>query len=275
MSKFRKFLLGFFRCCFVLTLISFLFHLSFSGFIEKGLMEILMNSDEVTGIFEEVGVSKEKVKNVMTDEVVNEFLQGLIDNFLYDFSYGEVIKNKNLVVKLKTFVIDNRKHLEDVIGYKIYDEFINEIDNITEVKEIDIKYADLISVSKEYIPSSVRSIMITIYDLSKISYNTIMIVSLVILLGIVIALHWSYYEWLKSVGTDLIGCGIFMFIVTCVVNYLMGNILINFPVQVTFDFMKVFNISMITLGIGIVIRVSHVIIEKILEKKELKSLEIS
>ena len=234
-----------------------------------------MNSDEVTGIFEEVGVSKEKVKNVMTDEVVNEFLQGLIDNFLYDFSYGEVIKNKNLVVKLKTFVIDNRKHLEDVIGYKIYDEFINGIDNITEVKEIDIKYADLISVSKEYIPSSVRSIMVTIYDLSKISYNTIMIVSLVILLGIVIALHWSYYEWLKSVGTDLIGCGIFMFIVTCVVNYLMGNILINFPVQVTFDFMKVFNISMITLGIGIVIRVSHVIIEKILEKKELKSLEIS
>ena len=205
----------------------------------------------------------------------SKFLQGLIDNFLYDFSYGEVIKNKNLVVKLKTFVIDNRKHLEDVIGYKIYDEFINGIDNITEVKEIDIKYADLISVSKEYIPSSVRSIMITIYDLSKISYNTIMIVSLVILLGVVIVLHWSYYEWLKSVGTDLIGCGIFMFIVTCVVNYLMGNILINFPVQVTFDFMKVFNISMITLGIGIVIRVSHVIIDKILEKKELKSLEIS
>ena len=93
MSKFRKFLLGFFRCCFVLTLIGFLFHLSFSDFIEKGLMEILMNSDEITGIFEDVGVSKEKVKNVMTDEVVNEFLQGLIDNFLYDFSYGEVIIN--------------------------------------------------------------------------------------------------------------------------------------------------------------------------------------
>ena len=275
MSKFRKILLGFFRCCFVLTLIGFLFHLSFSDFIEKGLMEILMNSDEITGIFEDVGVSKEKVKNVMTDEVVNEFLQGLIDNFLYDFSYGEVIKNKNLVVKLKTFVIDNRKHLEDVIGYKIYDEFIDGIENLTEVKEIDTKYADLISVSKEYIPSSARSIMVTIYDLSKISYKTITIVSLAILLGIIIVLHWSYYEWLKSVGTDLIGCGIFMFIVTCAVNYLMGYILINFPVQVTFDFMKVFNISMITLGIGIVIRVSHVIIDKILEKKELKSLEIS
>ena len=109
-----------------------------------------------------------------------------IDNFLYDFSYGKVIKNKNLVVKLKTFVIDNRRHLEDVIGYKIYDEFINGIENLTEVKEIDIMYADLISVSKEYIPSSARSIMITIYDLSKISYKTIMIVSLAILLGIII-----------------------------------------------------------------------------------------
>lgn len=275
MNKFRKFLLGFFRCCFVLTLIGFLFHLSFSGFIEKGLMEILINSDEVTGFFDDAGVSKEKVQNVMSDEVVNEFFHGLIENFLYDFSHGEVIKNKNLVVKLKTFVIDNRKHLEDVIGYKIHDEFIDSIGNFKEISEIDMKYADLISVSKEYIPSSTRNIMITIYDLSKISYTTIMIVCLVILLGIVIVLHWSYYEWLKSVGTDLIGCGIFMFIVTCVVNYLMGMILINFPVQVTFDFMKVFTISMITLVIGIVIRVSHVIIDKILEKRELKALEIS
>ena len=271
MNKFRKFLLGFFRCCFVLTLIGFLFHLSFSGFIEKGLMEILINSDEVTGFFDDAGVSKEKVQNVMSDEVVNEFFHGLIENFLYDFSHGEVIKNKNLVVKLKTFVIDNRKHLEDVIGYKIHDEFIDSIGNFKEISEIDMKYADLISVSKEYIPSSTRNIMITIYDLSKISYTTIMIVCLVILLGIVIVLHWSYYEWLKSVGTDLIGCGIFMFIVTCIVNYLMNNI----PVQVTFDFMRVFNISMITLAIGIVIRVSYIIIDKILEKKELKSLEIS
>ena len=275
MSKFRKFLLGFFRCCFVLTLLSFLFHLSFSGFIEKGVMEIVMNSDAITGVFEESGIKKEKVQSLMRDEVVNEFLQILIDDFLYDFSHGEVVKNKNIGVKIKTFVIDNRKHLEDAIGYKIYDEFINGIDNVPAVLELDLKYADLISVSNEYIPSSVRSIMIGVYDLSKISYSTIMIISLVILFGIIVVLHWSYYEWLKSVGTDLIGCGIFMFIVTCVVNYLMGNILINFPVQVTFDFMKVFNISMITLGIGIVIRVSHVIIEKILEKKELKSLEIS
>ena len=82
MSKFRKFLLGFFRCCFVLTLIGFLFHLSFSDFIEKGLMEILMNSDEITGIFEDVGVSKEKVKNVMTDEVVNEFFESGVKRVL-------------------------------------------------------------------------------------------------------------------------------------------------------------------------------------------------
>ena len=48
-----------------------------------------------------------------------------------------------------SFVIDNRKHLEDAIGYKIYDEYINGIDSVPAVLELDLKYEDLIAVSNE------------------------------------------------------------------------------------------------------------------------------
>ena len=66
-----------------------------------------------------------------------------------------------------------------------------------------------------------------------------------------------------------------MFIITCLINFFMRSILLYLPVQLDFDFMRLFYTSIITLAVGIVLKLIYVVITKLIEKKEMKSLEIS
>ncbi len=268
MEGLKKFLLGIFRGCFVLVLISLLCYFSFDGFVEKGIADIITGNEMTLEVFEQFGVDKYHVEKIVQNEHIQEFLKEIVEGLIYDVSHGEVVKNKNLVLKIKTFIIDNREELEDVIGYKMQDEFIDNLENLPELQEIDVKYQEMIDASVEYVPSEVKNIMVALNNVSKISYSTVMIILLVVLLGIIIALHWSLYRWTKDVGGDVVGCGVFMFIVTCITSYLISNSLMYLPVQITFDFMKMFYIAVGTIIVGIVIRLVYTIVEKIKERRD-------
>ena len=275
MGSFRKGIIKSLRGCLVILVISFLLQFCFHGFIEKGVTEIIINSDALTTTFSKFGLKNSQVERALNDEVVNDFIDEIVDGFLYDFSKGEVVKNNNLPLKIKTFILDNRRHIEDLIGFKLYDSFINGLDSEPTLLELDGKYIEIISFSKENVPEYCKTILVLLTNLSKLSYGLLLAILMISVFIIIILVHWNDYSWLTTLGGDIIGCGVFMFIITCLVNYFFRSLLLYLPVQITFDFMKLFYSAIITLGIGIIFKLIYFIVEKIKDRRELKELEIS
>ena len=275
MSEFKKDTIKILRGLFVLLLVGFLIKYSFDGFMQKGMTEIVASSEIVTNLFSEFGIDSYHVEKVLNDEIIKDFFKDVSEGFIYDFSKGEVIKNKNLVLKIKTFIVDNRRHLEDIIGYKLYDSFIDSLDTQPALLELESKYNEVISYSHDYIPDYGKNILSVLIGLSNFSYSLINLLIMFVVVLIIMILQWNNFEWLSSIGGNVIGCGIFMFIITCLINYFMNAILLYLPVQMSFDFMRMFYTSIVTLVIGIICKVVYIVLNKIKERKDLINLEVS
>ena len=270
MNFFKAAVIGFFRSIFFLVLMSLIFHICFSGFIEKAVTEIFLTSNGSIEVFEKFNIDRSTLEKAGNSELINNFLNEIIDGFFYDFGHREVVKNKNLIIKIQNFVIDNRDELEDFIGYKIYDEFIDSIDDIVELQALEAKYIDL--VMDKDIPKIVRSFVLAFYELSQFSYVHLSIILLVVILGIIIALYFPSLEWLKCVGKEVFYCGLLMFCILCIIHYIVSTITFNMPLHIPFDFMKAFMIIVSFIVSGILISQSYFIIMKIKSKKKVSDL---
>ena len=270
MNFFKTALIGFLRSVFFLVLMSLIFHMCFSGFIEKAVTEIFLTSNGSIEVFEKFNIDRSTLEKAGNSELINNFLNEIIDGFFYDFGHREVVKNKNLIIKIQNFVIDNRDELEDFIGYKIYDEFIDSIDDIVELQAVEAKYIDL--VMDKDIPKIVRSFVLAFYELSQFSYVHLSIILLVIILGIIIALYFPSLEWLKCVGKEVFYCGLLMFCILCIIHYIVSTITFNMPLHIPFDFMRAFMIIVCFIVSGILISQSYFIIMKIKSRKKVSDL---
>ena len=274
MNFFKTALIGFLRSVFFLVLMSLIFHMCFSGFIEKAVTEIFLTSNSSIEVFEKFNIDRSTLEKAGNSELINNFLNEIIDGFFYDFGHREVVKNKNLINKIQNFVIDNRDELEDFIGYKIYDEFIDSIDNIVELQAVEAKYVEL--VMDEDIPNVIRSFVLVFYKLSQFSYVYLSIVFLVIILGIIIVLYLPSLEWLKCVGKDVFYGGLLMFCILCIIHYIVSTITFNMPLHIPFNFMNAFMFIVGFIVLGILISQSYFVIMKIKSKKKVGDLsEIS
>ena len=146
-------------------------------------------------MFEKFNIDRSTLEKAGNSELINNFLNEIIDGFFYDFGHREVVKNKNLIIKIQNFVIDNRDELEDFIGYKIYDEFIEH-----EYKDYggELKKAKILW---EYVDGDIKLKQIPEYIFIVISLlGIILVISIIMICA-------NYYEKHASVNTKVsVGC---------------------------------------------------------------------
>lgn len=226
-------------------------------------------TDNITGLSEEeYNIIKNTIEN---DKEINEFIDKYSNRIIEDLSKEE-IEDISLEEDIRNIFLKNKELIEESIGEKLTDEQLKQaIEEVLPQKNEDNTYQQFIKEARKEMPANAQAMVDSYNTITSNEFIIIAAVISIVATMIIALLKKPYYKWIVNVAIAGIIASLF---ITLIGGSL--SLLANLVIEATETTLKISATPMlVTAGIMLVISISLVVINNILDKNKNKNHAIS
>ena len=265
----KKFICGLLTVLLIILFSTLIFSLNFKKVVVSTISNVVVKEEIVSSINDVVSSFDDKVNddvlekvedNIKQSEAIDEVTEDIFDEVMGYLNNGDEIVIANIDSELEKLIDENKDTLEDY-GIEITEEDKQEIiDSIALDDLINEKIEEEVMIVKDNM-SSEELFVLNIYNvLTSSTLQIAMVIGIIAITVIIALIKKSLYKWMINVGIALCCVGIVnVMFMPIVVNLIRGVISIDIGGIVTNGY--------IALGIGILLIVVHLLLNKFIRKK--------
>ena len=265
----KKFICGLLTVLLIILFSTLIFSLNFKKVVVNTISNVVVKEEIVSSINDVISSFDDKVNdevlekvedNIKQSEAIDEVTEDIFDEVMGYLNNGDEIVIANIDGELEKLIDENKDTLKDY-GIEITEEDKQEIiDSIALDDLINEKIEEEVMIVKDNM-SSEELFVLNIYNVLTSSTLQIgMIIGIIAIIVIIALIKKRLYKWMINVGIALCCVGIVNVIfMPIVVNLIRGVITIDIDGIVTNGY--------IALGIGILLIVVHLLLNKFIKKK--------
>ena len=267
--RIKKFICGLLTVLLIILFSTLIFSLNFKKVVVNTISSVVVKEEIVSSINDVVSSFDDKVNdevlekvedNIKQSEAIDEVTEDIFDEVMGYLNNGDEIVIANIDSELEKLIDENKDTLKDY-GIEITEDDKQEIiDSIALDDLINEKIEEEVMIVKDNM-SSEELFVLNIYNvLTSSTLQIAMVIGIIAITVIIALIKKSLYKWMINVGIALCLVGIINIIgMSMVVNLLSDIISIDIGGIVTNGY--------IALGIGILLIVIHVLLNKFIKKK--------
>ena len=212
----------------------------------------------INGLTEE---QKNTLENFLNDSEMNDVVNVLIEDYLNYLSDPNYKITQNDVDKLKDYIV---KHQDLIKQISNEDVDINEITKEITVDNIDNGIKEVYDNLSD-MPSQVKPVINTYKYITVGPLKIILIGLIVLYIGLLMLISWSFIKWMKATGICLITNGVLVLLMFVFIDGIKDLIIKAMDIgiklgNITFNNILIMGIIELVLGIALV--VTHSLLSK-------------
>ena len=220
---------------------------------------------EETKAFTNTEATSEEISKVLENKNVEKIISDYVDSTMNDLASDEV-SDTDIGELFVGFIKENKDVLEKELDVTITDEDLDKVKESDEYKQIVAEYKAGIEKSKsELTPKEKKALKTYNYGVSS-NFRYLLIGIIVLCIALLGLIEKSLYKWIKPTSINTITSGVMTLATALIVQFIVDKATLNMTIK--FSTQPITNVSLITIGIGIVLLIIYIVINKKINKEK-------
>lgn len=260
---------------FVLTfmVIGYTLTINMKSIVQEQLVGEIVKQAIVKNAEENINIDLDSVDSVFKDSDLSSIIDAAIMDYT-DYVNGNISGVRSETIdKIIDFVTEHKEDLEQISGEKID---LSELqsqkvrDEITRSANESMQH---MNVDKE---SPAITVVSTYGKIASDSFKYVVLGIMCVLVLLIGLIEWSFYKWMKPVGSSLITSGVIVSLFYVLIEVFSTFINQSIETSISIDGSKVLISGVIELVCGILMLIVYTIINKVIKNnKEISSSDIT
>ena len=243
--------------------------LSFNG--KKVFYDLLYSNMFKSVVIEETktvvdeNASTEKIEKILENAETEKLINDFIDSTMNDLASDEEVTT-DIGDLFLDYIKENKEMFEKELDVTITDESLEKVKESPEYQDLINTYKESVQESKTKLSPKEKAAL-NVYNLIVSKTFTYILIGIIVICIILLALiDKSLYKWIQHLSINSITSGIMMLLTSIIVQGIVNASISDLEIE--FSTKPLTNSSILVTGIGIVLLIIYVIINKLVKKEK-------